>query len=152
MTVTLEELLRQRADDIAALIDAQVPLSSGDFDDPEVPLPAVALLACSARELAWLQGDGTIALVHKQTTRTIAVPHAITGVVTPFEPSMLTVMYTARYFLATRALSGPLSPRDTYVIYGAATCQTLPVALRTLGGEDATPSGITPGVAVTSPG
>jgi len=130
--MTLDELLRQRAKDVAALLDAEVPVASTALGDPEVPLPAVDLLACSARELAWLQGEGTIALVEKQTTRTIAVPHATTGVVTPFEPSMLTVMYTARYFLAARAPSGPLSPRDTYVIYGATKCQILPDALRVL--------------------
>jgi hypothetical protein len=50
--------------------------------------------------------------------------------VTPFEPSMLTVMYTARYFLATCAPATSPSLRDTYVIYGAARCETLSLALR----------------------
>ena len=131
--VTLEELLRQRAADVAALLDAELPVPSTGLGDPEVALPSVDLLACSARELAWLQGEGTIALIEKQTTRTIAVPHALTGVVTPFEPSMLTVMYTARYFLATRASAGPLSPRDTYVIYGATRCALLADGLQMLG-------------------
>lgn len=130
MTMTLDDLLRQRAEDVAALIDAQVPMSSGEFDDPETPLPAVDLLACCARELAWLQAHDGIALVQKQTTRTLKVPQATTGVVTPFEPSMLTVMYTARYFLAARTPAAPPSLRDTYVIYGAARCETLPLALR----------------------
>jgi hypothetical protein len=132
MTMTLDELRRRRAEDVAALIDGQVPVSSGEFDDPETPLPAVDLLACCARELAWLQAHDGIALVQKQTTRTLKVPQATTGVVTPFEPSMLTVMYTARYFLATCAPATPPSLRDTYVIYGAARCETLSLSLRTL--------------------
>lgn len=130
MTTTLDDLLRQRAEDMAALLDAQLPVPSGDLLDPEDPLPAVALLACSARELAWLQR--AIALVPKQTTRTLTVPRATTGVVTPFEPSVLTVMYTARYFLAMRAPSMPPSPRDAYVVYGARTCEALPDGLQML--------------------
>jgi hypothetical protein len=43
---------------------------------------------------------------------------------------MLTVMYTARYFLATCAPATSPSLRDTYVIYGAARCETLSLALR----------------------
>ncbi|HEX7837114.1 MAG TPA: hypothetical protein VF469_06595 [Kofleriaceae bacterium] len=130
MTATLEELLRQRAEDMAALLDTQLPMSSSALLDPEDPLPAVDLLACSARELAWLQQ--AVALVSKQTTRTLTAPRATTGVVTPFEPSVLTVMYTARYFLAIRSPSMPPSPRDAYVVYGARKCEALPEGLRML--------------------
>lgn len=131
----LAELRRQRAQDVAALIDAQLPLSAVALDDPEVPLPAVDLVACSARELAWLKAPGDIVLIHKQTTRTLTVPHATTGVVTPFEPSTLTVMYTARYFLAARSPPAPPSPRDTYVVYGAIKAEILPVALLDVPGD-----------------
>ena len=123
------ELRRRRAEDTAALIDAQLPLPPAALADLEAPLPAADLVACSARELAWLQEPGGIALAHKQTIRSLMVPHATTGVVTPFEPSALMVMYTARYFVAARRPPAPASPRDLYVVYGAIQAEFLPVAL-----------------------
>ncbi|TMQ07888.1 MAG: hypothetical protein E6J90_41970 [Deltaproteobacteria bacterium] len=113
--MTLEELRRQRARDMIRVIDDQQPPAQSDASDYG---------AASARELEWLQPFYT--LVDAGVTRSATAPHQTFGVVSPFSPSMLVVIYTARYVLSSDAPPG--TRRAVYTAYGAMQATLLPTA------------------------
>jgi hypothetical protein len=142
--MTLDELRCQRARDALALIDGQpaMLLSDGPRLDrrfaPARTDGGVVLRACSARELEWLAPS--CSLVASNVLRTDTAPHAAYGIASPFMPSLLVVVYTARYFLAACAAVVPTAsastrldesdassasndpataPREVHIIYGA---------------------------------
>lgn len=113
--MTLDELRRRRANDMLAVLDRQRPERiDSALTDPvtDPPLAGVPLLACSSRELAWLEAEVTLS--PKQATRIFVVPRARTGIASRSSPSALAVTYATRYYLAaTKATEA----RDVYVVY-----------------------------------
>jgi hypothetical protein len=109
----LEDLRRQRASEMIRLIDER---------RPPAPSEASGYGAASARELEWLQPYFT--LVDAGVTRSGTATHAHVGVASPFSPSMLVVIYTARYQLSTDAGT----TRELYTVYGALQATLLPTS------------------------
>lgn len=117
--MTLDELRHQRARDMTAVIDRQHGVSMPEF-------PGAELRACSARELEWLAPQ--IALRQNAVARAGTAPHATTGVVSPYTPSMVVVTYTARYFVSNRSQHSRGTAQDVYLVYGALQATLLPTA------------------------
>lgn len=122
--MTLERLRAKRARDMLALIEQQRALASEDLARRNPDRERVDLRACSARELEWL--DPEIELREGSMVRTDTAPHSAYGVSSPFVPSLLVVIYTARYFLASRALASTGEARDVHIHYGALQAVELP--------------------------
>lgn len=130
--MTLEELRCRRARDTLALIESQ---GAPRADRPRALLhrdatsPASedgeprAMCPCAARELEWLVPE--LALDEQPPVRSDTAPHSAYGIASPFMPSLLVVIYTARYFLASssRALA---ATRDVHAVYGALQAVELP--------------------------
>jgi hypothetical protein len=122
--MTLDELRRKRAQDMLALIEQlrpPVPAGRRPSARPEAAAASegdetVGRSPCSARELEWLAPE--LALRETSTTRSDTAPHSAYGVASPFMPSLLVVVYTARYFLASHLRSQGAS-RDVHIVYGA---------------------------------
>jgi hypothetical protein len=147
--MTLEELRCKRARDMLALIEQpRVPVraarrsiarpdvtgdATGDAtadatrDGTEASVDEderiVGLHPCSARELEWLAPE--LALHESSTTRSDTAPHSAYGVASPFMPSLLVVIYTARYFLASRSRASA-ARGDVHIVYGALQAVELP--------------------------
>jgi hypothetical protein len=113
--MTLEELRRKRADHMRAVIEGQRAPAGPDIVQFHAELHRADLSACAARELEWLQP--VVTLQDKPPVRTTTAPHSPQGVVAPFSPSMLVVIYSARYYL---------SGSDVYTVYGALQAVLLP--------------------------
>jgi hypothetical protein len=126
--MSLEELYRKRARDMLAVIDAQYahPAEAMSATHPR-PVALAALHPCSARELEWLAPE--IAMIERAAVRTMVALHAAVGVTSPFIPTVLVAIYTARYFLADPAADAA-APRELQVVYGP--LQAIPQPYRDL--------------------
>lgn len=129
--MTLEELRCMRARDTLALIEGQGALRAGRPRGPRRRDATAepedgehdARCPCAARELEWLVPE--LALDEQPPVRSDTAPYSAYGIASPFTPSLLVVIYTARYFLASssKALA---STRDVHIVYGALQAVELP--------------------------
>lgn len=115
--MTLDELRRKRANDMRMVIERQRAPVSRELTRFHDALDGEHLSGCAARELEWLRP--VVALSPKPPVRAAQAPHSTHGVASPFVPSMLVVIYTARYFL---------SGTDVYTVYGGLQAVVLPTA------------------------
>jgi hypothetical protein len=114
---TLDDLRKQRARDMLAVLDAAPATEIRKFGP-------IALRAGSARELEWLAPE--VALRYRAQITEPALLHATVGVETPFTPSILVLTYTARYYLAIGDQPPAGTTRDVYVVYGVLQTAVLP--------------------------
>jgi hypothetical protein len=128
--MTLEELRCMRARDTLALIEGQgapraaLPHRRRDATAAS-PEDGEHGAMCAARELEWLFPE--LALEEQPPMRSDTAPHLAFGVASPFMPSLLVVIYTARYFLASSSKS-LAATRDVHTVYGALQAVELPYA------------------------
>jgi hypothetical protein len=117
---TLDDLLRQRARDMRTLIDRQNERELLQVSDPTPQRAA-------GRELEWLAPE--VALQGAGVVRTGTVPLPTHGVVSPFTPSMLIVVYTTRYYVAAGPkVQSARGPRDVFTVYGELQAALVPAA------------------------